>query len=472
MKSGNVVNKSWEGTDGRKISDLNKEMQVYIRKFERLKLILNDSHFTGESIGKFLSRIDMFISKFENAEFHIAIAGVVKAGKSSLVNSIIGKELASTSVNPETAVLTKFRAGFGRDYIRVKFYSSSEWKELWDSVHENDSSGFLNEYKNLEAEQVKHKWIDHEDKNIEVNDEQDLKEIIEEWTSSRNRKHLFVKEVEVGIKDFVLPEKIVFVDTPGLNDVVSYRSNITKKFLNSANAVLLCVFCKGLNTGDLQNMYPIFNKCSENPEKLYIIGTQIDTLNNNPIDQWTEIKGKWITYFDGRSCYNSYEQADNNIIGVSSYVYNLSRNYEFLTEKERKELVSIIDKFDGDVNNPIREGKRISNVSSVRNKIFDETISYHQISLVEDIKHEFNSIKSEINAYLVNSRKQQDRLLESSNANLSQIVQEYNATNTAHQEILSRRKDLQQTMSDITRQAEEDFYLLKKSIQKLNLEGL
>ncbi|WP_439020465.1 dynamin family protein [Bacillus thuringiensis] len=466
IKNSKVVKKSRKGTGGGKISDLNEEMNTYIRKFERLKLILNDSHFTGEATDKLLSRIDMSISKFKDAEFHIAIIGVVKAGKSSLVNSIIGKELASTSVNPETAVLTKFRAGFGKNFIRVKFYSSSEWKELWDSVHENGGAGFLDEYKNLKADHEKDKWIDHEDEDIEVNDEQDLKKSIEEWTSSRSPEHFFVKEVEVGIKDFVLPEKIVFVDTPGLNDVVSYRSNVTKKFLNSANAVLLCVLSKALNAGDLQDMYPIFNKCSENPEKLYIIGTQIDILNN-PINDWTDIKRKWITYFDGRSCYNSHIKADNNIIGVSSYLYNLSRKHESLTEKERKTLVNIIEKYDGDVKNPIREAERISNVSSVRDKIFDETISYHQTSLVEDIKYEFNSIKEEIRAYLVNSQKQQQGLLTSSNGDLSQIEKEYEDTNTVYQNILSQKKDLQQTMSGITRQAEEDFYLLKKNIQSL-----
>ncbi|MDA2144898.1 MULTISPECIES: dynamin family protein [unclassified Bacillus cereus group] len=470
MQSSKVAKESWKGAGDRENSDLNEEMNTYIRKFEHLKIILNDSHFTGEAIDKLSSRIDELISKFKNDEFQIAIVGVVKAGKSTLINSIIGKELASTSNTPETAVLTKFRAGFGRDFIRVKFYSSNEWEELWNSVHESGRSGFLDQYKNLKSEHVKNQWIDHED--IEINDEQDLKKIIEEWTSSRDPKHLFVKEVEVGIKDFDLPGQIVLVDTPGLNDVESYRSNITKKYLNSANTVLLCVRSDALNAGDLQNMYPIFNKCSENPEKLYIIGTKIDQLNN-PINDWTDIKRKWITYFDGPGCYNSRVQADNNIIGVSPYIYNLSRSYESLTTKDKDTLKSKIKLFDGDVEkDPISEVERISNVLSVRNKIFNKTIKDYQTSLVKDIKYEFNSIKEEIRAYLVNSQKQQQGLLTSSNGDLIQIEQEYEATNKAHQNILRQKNDLQQTMSGITRQAEEDFYLLKKNIQKLDMEEL
>ena len=59
-----------------------------------------------ESINK---RINNYIENIENPSYQIAIVGAIKAGKSTLINALIGQELASTNVTPETATLTKFK---------------------------------------------------------------------------------------------------------------------------------------------------------------------------------------------------------------------------------------------------------------------------------------------------------------------------------------------------------------------------
>ena len=82
--------------------------------------------------------------------FHIAFVGTIKAGKSTLINALLGRNLASTSVTPETAVLTKFRSS-AQDYVKVTFYSSYEWAQLWNSIS-NNADVFKQEYAALNAE--------------------------------------------------------------------------------------------------------------------------------------------------------------------------------------------------------------------------------------------------------------------------------------------------------------------------------
>ena len=45
--------------------------------------------------------MDTFLKKCKGAEFHIALVGAIKAGKSTLINAILGYDYASTKVTPE-----------------------------------------------------------------------------------------------------------------------------------------------------------------------------------------------------------------------------------------------------------------------------------------------------------------------------------------------------------------------------------
>jgi predicted GTPase len=108
---------------------------------------------------------------------------------------------------------------------------------------------------------------------------------IQKWTSSKSVSHYFVKEVEVGLKEFELPEGVVLVDTPGLDDVVEYRSNITRDYIDRANAVLVCVKSDALTGQEMATIYSVFSNTRYNLEKVYIIATQIDTLNR-PRENW------------------------------------------------------------------------------------------------------------------------------------------------------------------------------------------
>ena len=84
-------------------------------------------------------------------------------------------------------------------------------------------------------------------------------------TSSRFPEHYFVKEVEVGLTDIDLPDGVVLVDTPGLDDVVEYRSNITREYIDRANAVLICVKADALTGPEMATIYSVFSNTRYKP---------------------------------------------------------------------------------------------------------------------------------------------------------------------------------------------------------------
>ena len=58
----------------------------YVTKMERLKTILSQPEFSKASGEKLISRIQNFVERCKEPEFHIAFVGTIKAGKSTLIN--------------------------------------------------------------------------------------------------------------------------------------------------------------------------------------------------------------------------------------------------------------------------------------------------------------------------------------------------------------------------------------------------
>lgn len=225
-----------------------QKVDSYVKKAEMMKVVLGSDVFSSTS-SKLIKKCNSFISRCQSPEFHIAFVGTIKAGKSTLINALLGQNLASTSVTPETAVLTKFRHCEKANYVRIKFYEQDEWNQLWKSIS-NNADVFKQEYKALNGESEKSKWINHSEIYTEVSNDK-LTEEIERWTSSKHAEHYFVKEVEVGLKNFKMPEQVVFVDTPGLDDAVKYRSDVTRNYIERANAVFACVKSDSLTGPEL-----------------------------------------------------------------------------------------------------------------------------------------------------------------------------------------------------------------------------
>ncbi len=428
-----------------------KTIDRYARNIAKAKLIMNHDKINEEVNEKLIKKIDTFINKCSNPEFHIAFVGAIKAGKSTLINSLLGCDLASVAVTPETASLTKFRASKGKNYIKLTFYNDVEWKMLWSSVQQSKSDIFLEEYNELGAEKEKENWINKSSVFKEFEDINELKEEISKWTSSKRATHYFVKEVEVGLKDFILPEGVVFVDTPGLDDPVKYRSDITRKYIDRANAVLVCVKSDALTGGELGTIYSVFANARYNPEKIYVIGTQLDTLNS-PARNWAAQREEWIKILKREDCYNSIQLAEKNIVAVASHVSNLVREY-FNLDKDSDEywdLKSIANKFRiEDIEANLDKLNDFSNVEMLKIKLRDEIIERHKELLLEDLTQDYKSNKEDIIMKFNLIKERQESILKASNEGIAEIRKKREESFKLLEENKIEEKEMQQILKQI-----------------------
>ena len=258
----------------------------------------------------------------DEPDLQIVIVGTIKAGKSTFINALFEENIASTDVTPETASLTKFRYST-KNKLEVKFYNKTEWDELWESVKksekENKGKVFKEEFESSGAENIKNDYIGASDKIEEVSNIEELKKKVKEYTSKTSEIHYFVKELIVYLNNENIHKNVTIVDTPGLDDVVDYRSKITRDYIKRANAVIVCVDSSSLRNDEYVTITKVFENIGDDFYKVMILGTQIDN-KNNPKEAWEKQIEEWKKYL--RENYKDEDLLKNNIIGVSSYVYS------------------------------------------------------------------------------------------------------------------------------------------------------
>jgi GTPase SAR1 family protein len=255
-------------------------------KFRKMKKIRNISYKAMKDKGeenapvyrKIYGLSQKFFSDYRKKRIEIAVVGTVKAGKSSLINALIGTRLASVDPTPETSILVKYRTTSEGNYLKISFYTEAQWNKLWSTT--KNATVFRKEYDRLEAENIKYDYLNKPKKYIKCSSEE-LPNIMMEWSKSDAPKHFFVKEIEVGYQSDTIPHDVFLVDTPGLSDPVRYRSDITRRYIKRSDWILACI------TGENLSGQPEFNFLSKvisnkggDISKVFVVATKKDMLTN------------------------------------------------------------------------------------------------------------------------------------------------------------------------------------------------
>lgn len=476
------------------MSSIKKKLEQEIKEQElSLKCIESMlEEFTqkySEDVSKELKIVNDHKRFIKNPELQIAIVGAIKAGKSTLMNSLLKEKIASTEVTPETATLTKFKYS-EKKQLKITFYDKKEWKYLWDSVEascdENDV--FKKEFDMLGAKEVECDYVGKEEINEYPESLEELKELVKKYSSSKSKAHYFVKEIEIGLDNLSLPKDVIFVDTPGLNDVVAYRSNITRDYIARANAVIVCVNASSMRNEDYTTIVKVFENVGSNKDKVLILGTQRDKFNN-PQKDWENQKKEWEKYLG--SLYKNEELMHKNILGVSSYIYHIVSNISAKKETPENEIDDVINftkkmgmkifkkqtgfidivknilkSEESTIRKNAEEIKELTNIEElediIRGKLLEKSINI----IIKDMEERYKMVWENIHTRFIDFKKANDEALTYLSMNLEELKSKKAEKTKQILEIKEIEKELLESFSTIKQEISNQLSTTNKKINE------
>jgi GTPase Era involved in 16S rRNA processing len=163
----------------------------------------------------------------------VAVLGQFKAGKSSFLNSLIGREILPVGVIPVTTTVTRIQYG-EKENVIVRHFDGKETKVTIPEVED-----FTSEAKN-----------------------------------PANCKNVEVVDIELpSLKDY---EGLRLVDTPGLGSVYRYHMETSKNWLPEAGAALLAISAdRPLGEDDLD----LIRELKQNTPRIVLLLTKADLLS-------------------------------------------------------------------------------------------------------------------------------------------------------------------------------------------------
>jgi len=216
------------------------------------------------------------IGQLENQKFIVSICGEIKTGKSTLINYLLfdGDEILPIDATPETARLAKILYG-KEEKVIVHFLNQSEWAKFENVLKNNPD--------------LKNEWNEVEYK---LNNLQKigiyLKDLVKEITYSKMIKIEELGDYVSKDSDYVpmvsfaevyknnpILDKVMVVDTPGLNDPCNARSEVTNHWAAKTDALIYMMRSdQALSKTDL---HFLDQYCSHlNPDKLILAISKID----------------------------------------------------------------------------------------------------------------------------------------------------------------------------------------------------
>ena len=216
----------------------------------------------------------------DNQKFSIGITGVMNAGKSTMLNALMGKEILGSAVVPETANLTIVKHNVTEN-AKVYYWNESEWNKIVKSSEQLDSmKDFVNETNKIFGDSLK-SYIKTESRYDEVGIDE-----LSSYTSAEasEKKCNLVKYVELGSNLDFLSDGIEIVDTPGLDDPVIQREEITKEYIGACDMMLhLMNVSQSATLKDVE--FIIDALLYQNISKLLVVITRADTVSKEQLDE-------------------------------------------------------------------------------------------------------------------------------------------------------------------------------------------
>lgn len=387
-------------------------------------------------------------SNLQKEEFILAVAGQIKAGKSTLLNALIfGNDILPSDDTPYTAKITEIRYGSDKK-LKAIFYTKDEWQELKNEITEIDDKK-VNYFKNFIEPDIKNSsYI----KFLNQTKEDDISNL-KEYVAKGGVYTPFVKSVEIYYPAEIL-KSLVVVDTPGTNDPNIFRSKITLDWIKRCDAAIYATYAgRAFDESDIKfiNEYLL---SLENSKRIVAIN-KIDVLRNfDEVKELLENNKKNETY--QKTVFNK----------ASSFVFTAGL-YALLDEKEKNGFLLNEDELwykdeanpEFWKNNGLNELKNLVSDKIIQNKGKDLLIS--NINFIKDafekkevfLNTEINALETKISQNQKSKDETSKALAEVTNfrKKLTKMQDNFknNIDDNLAQKIKNLNKDIDREFNDI-----------------------
>lgn len=311
------------------------------------------------------------LNALETGKFLLSVAGEVKAGKSTFINALLGKEILPSDVLQATSAIVEiFKSE--KSYLKV-VHADGSIEELYDDLSTTDLDeakerlgeicSIEDQYRNIPHTLINGYIINSDNltvteefiKNLESTSGMDLqkeKGFIEDYIKNTPKSKIPV-EINFGYPLNWNFEELRIVDSPGVNATGGVQ-DVSLQYLEKANAILFVHPIKPIESESFKNFVnkTISNKSNEN---LFLILTHTGLYEDDEVSRLlTEAKRLYsgIISEDRIIAVDSVLEQINNdlksevplkIIRENKVKKKILSSYREQAEDEERELIEVVN---------------------------------------------------------------------------------------------------------------------------------
>lgn len=323
----------------------------------------------------YLEEIHLLEDMLKDNKYKVAVIGEFSVGKSTFLNSLIGKRILYSSAKEATGVVT--------------FIENSE-EEVAEILYNDEKIDTIT----LKDEESYSKLIEFMDKNSSIDN---------------------IKAINIKYPFDGFDKEVIFLDTPGLQGISLEQTLITKNILKEANATIIIINHKGLTKTELDLLKGNNKEFGriKTKEVIVVINRIGEIYENRTKEEAEEKINQLVNEVKDELKKNEIEV--NNIFAVDSK--------DYLWSKDSKLYKEVLDNNDNEIKTILSQEEYLKRSKFIKFKEYLLSFldkSNRQEKLLEDINDKFlaltelfkDDIEKKLNSesYKLNSKVEKARV--------------------------------------------------------------
>lgn len=260
---------------------------------ENLEQLMTISNYLN--LSDYSMRLLKMQQALEKKEYLLTVMGQFSAGKSRLINNILGKEILPVHITETTAMITLIR------------YGEEEYVNLL--------------YKDGTVEDIS------------------VEESLKLWQGGENNDRFSeLEQITIYMNAELLKNGLVIADTPGVNTIINKHLELTANIIESADRVLY-VMGKSVTETD----FNFVDRILKSGVKIVFVRTHMDDLKiseENVFNTILKEKDALLKYTEDDIFFVSNEESSEHYIEINELKKYLSQNFADKVEQALKESVT------------------------------------------------------------------------------------------------------------------------------------